>query len=116
MCVVAVKKKLIRQKFYNFLKNFYPNILCPRQHTFIVKNLPKNLNGKIDRSKIRKVYEKKFDYSKLNKIFEENWSSLSESKKLNSLQNWDSLKQIELVILIEKKIKKKTLCKRNFKI
>ena len=28
------------------------------QATFIVKNLPKNLNGKIDRSKIRKVYEK----------------------------------------------------------
>ena len=26
--------------------------------------------------------KKKFDYSKLNKIFEENWSSLSESKKI----------------------------------
>lgn len=51
--------------------------------------------------------KKKFDYSKLNKIFEENWSSLSERKKLNSLQNWDSLKQIELIVLIEKKLKRK---------
>ncbi len=59
--------------------------------------------------------KKKFDYSKLNKIFEENWSSLSESKKLNSLQNWDSLKQIELVILIEKKLKRKLSVKEILK-
>ena len=59
--------------------------------------------------------KKKFDYSKLNKIFEENWSSLSESKKLNSLQNWDSLKQIELVILIEKKLKRKLSIKEMLK-
>ena len=59
--------------------------------------------------------KKKFDYSKLNKIFEEDWSSLSERKKLNSLENWDSLKQIELVVLIEKKLKRKLSIKEILK-
>ena len=59
--------------------------------------------------------KKKFNYSKLNKIFEEDWSSLSERKKLNSLENWDSLKQIELVVLIEKKLKRKLSIKEILK-
>ena len=50
---------------------------------------------------------KKSYQSQLNKIFEEDWSSLPQNTKLNRLNNWDSLKQIELVTLIEKKIKKK---------
>ena len=49
---------------------------------------------------------KKSYQSQLNKIFEEDWSSLPQNTKLNRLNNWDSLKQIELVTLIEKKIKK----------
>lgn len=50
---------------------------------------------------------KNYYQTQLNKIFEEDWSSLSQNTKLNRLNNWDSLKQIELVALIEKKIKKK---------
>tara|TARA_S200000501_G_C20410965_1_gene563495 strand:+ start:74 stop:289 length:216 start_codon:yes stop_codon:yes gene_type:complete len=50
---------------------------------------------------------KNYYQTQLNKIFEEDWSSLSQNTKLNRLNNWDSLKQIELVGLIEKKIKKK---------
>ena len=50
---------------------------------------------------------KKSYQSQLDKIFEEDWSSLPQNTKLNRLNNWDSLKQIELVTLIEKKIKKK---------
>ena len=50
---------------------------------------------------------KNYYQKQLNKIFDEDWSSLSQNTKLNRLNNWDSLKQIELVALIEKKIKKK---------
>ena len=68
--------------------------------------MKKNFNGKIDRNGIKNFYEKSYQ-SQLNKIFEEDWSSLPQNTKLNRLNNWDSLKQIELVTLIEKKIKKK---------
>lgn len=58
VCVVAVKKKIDQAETLQFLKKFLPKYFMP-QAIFIIKNLPKNLNGKIDRSKIRKVYEKK---------------------------------------------------------
>ena len=49
----------------------------------------------------------------LNSIFEENWDKLQDKKKLSSLSNWDSIKQIELVLFLEKQIKKKTNNQRN---
>lgn len=42
----------------------------------------------------------------LNSIFEENWDKLQDKKKLSSLSNWDFIKQVELVLFLEKQIKK----------
>ena len=52
----------------------------------------------------------------LNSIFEENWDKLQDKKKLSSLSNWDSIKQIELVLFLEKQIKKKLTIKEIVKI
>lgn len=52
----------------------------------------------------------------LNSIFEENWEELKDNKKLLDLYNWDSLKQIELVLFLEKQIKKKLTVKEIVKI
>ena len=43
-------------------------------------------------------------------------NSLSENTKLKNLSNWDSLKQLELVSLIEKKLKKKLSIEEILKI
>ena len=55
----------------------------------------------------------KFNFRGIDKIFSENLNSLSENTKLKNLSNWDSLKQLELVSLIEKKLKKKTFNRKN---
>lgn len=51
--------------------------------------------------------KKKFNFKSIDKIFVEDLNSLPENTKLKNLTNWDSLKQLELVSLLEKKIKKK---------
>ena len=43
----------------------------------------------------------------LDRIFQINWSKLKASKSLKDLDGWDSLKQIQLILLVEKLIKKK---------
>lgn len=51
--------------------------------------------------------KKEFNFKGIEKIFTENLNSLSDNMKLKNLSNWDSLKQLELVSLLEKKFKKK---------
>ena len=58
----------------------------------------------------------KFNFRGIDKIFSENLNSLSENTKLKNLSNWDSLKQLELVSLIEKKLKKKLSIEEILKI
>ena len=58
----------------------------------------------------------KFDFKNVDKIFIEDLNNLSDKTKLNKLSNWDSLKQLELVSLLEKKLKKKLSIKEIIKI
>ena len=51
--------------------------------------------------------QKKFNFRGIDKIFIEDLNNLSEKTKLKNLSNWDSLKQLELFSLLEKKIKTK---------
>ena len=51
--------------------------------------------------------QKKFNFRGIDKIFKEDLNNLSEKTKIKNLSNWDSLKQLELVSLLEKKIKTK---------
>ena len=60
--------------------------------------------------------KKKFNTKELDRIFEEKWTDLSEKIKLEQLSNWDSLKQVELVVLLEKKMKKKLSIKEIINI
>lgn len=53
--------------------------------------------------------KKKFNFKSIDKIFIEDLNTLNEKTQLKNLSNWDSLKQLELVSLIEKKFKKKLL-------
>ena len=52
----------------------------------------------------------------LDRIFQINWSKLKASKSLKDLDGWDSLKQIQLILLVEKLIKKKLEVKNILKI
>tara|TARA_B100001063_G_C16560374_1_gene450651 strand:- start:98 stop:316 length:219 start_codon:yes stop_codon:yes gene_type:complete len=58
----------------------------------------------------------KFDFKNVDKIFIEDLNNLSDRTQLNKLSNWDSLKQLELVSLLEKKLKKKLSIKEIIKI
>ncbi len=58
----------------------------------------------------------KFNFKNLDKIFIEDLNNLSDKTQLNKLSNWDSLKQLELVSLLEKKLKKKLSIKEIIKI
>ncbi len=60
--------------------------------------------------------KKKFNFKGIDQIFVEDLSSLSEKTLLKNLSNWDSLKQLELVSLLEKKFKKKLSAKEILKI
>lgn len=51
--------------------------------------------------------KKEFNFKGIEKIFTEDLNTLSDKVKLKNLSNWDSLKQLELVSLLEKKFKKK---------
>ncbi len=58
----------------------------------------------------------KFNFKGLEKIFTEDLNNLSEKTKLQKLSNWDSLKQLEMVSLIEKTIKKRLSIQEILKI
>ena len=60
--------------------------------------------------------EKKFNFKGIDKIFIEDINILSEKTQLKNLSNWDSLKQLELVSLLEKKLKKKLSIQEILKI
>ena len=60
--------------------------------------------------------EKKFNFKGIDKIFIEDINILSEKTQLKNLSNWDSLKQLELVSLLEKKFKKKLSIQEILKI
>ena len=60
--------------------------------------------------------EKKFNFRGIDKIFIEDINLLSEKTQLKNLSNWDSLKQLELVSLLEKKLKKKLSIQEILKI
>ena len=60
--------------------------------------------------------EKKFNFRGIDKIFIEDIDLLSEKTQLKNLSNWDSLKQLELVSLLEKKFKKKLSIQEILKI
>lgn len=60
--------------------------------------------------------KKKFNFKEINKLFSEDLNTLSENTKLKDLSNWDSLKQLELISLLEKNLKKKLTIKEILKI
>jgi acyl carrier protein len=60
--------------------------------------------------------KKKFNFKGIDKIFVEDLNTLSDKTQLKSLSNWDSLKQLELVSLLEKKYKKKLSIQEILKI
>lgn len=60
--------------------------------------------------------KKKFNFKGIDKIFVEDLNILSEKTQLKNLSNWDSLKQLELVSLLEKKLKKKLSIQEILKI
>ena len=57
IAVISSKKNINKFILLKFIKKFLPNYFLP-QEIFIVKNLKKNFNGKIDRNGIKKFYEK----------------------------------------------------------
>lgn len=59
---------------------------------------------------------RKFNFRGIDKIFIEDINLLSEKTQLKNLSNWDSLKQLELVSLLEKKFKKKLSIQEILKI
>ena len=50
--------------------------------------------------------EKKQLYKQLSIMFDLDLKKVKSNLSLNSIRNWDSLKQMELIFFIEKKIKK----------
>ena len=60
--------------------------------------------------------KKKFNFKGIDKIFIEDLNILSEKTLLKNLSNWDSLKQLQLVSLLEKKLKKKLSIQEILKI
>jgi len=60
--------------------------------------------------------KKKFNFKGVDKIFVEDLDTLSDKTQLKKLSNWDSLKQLELVLLLEKKSKKKFSIQEILKI
>ena len=56
------------------------------------------------------------NFKGIDKIFVEDLNSLSENTLLKNLTNWDSLKQLELISLLEKNLKKKLSIQEILKI
>ena len=59
--VISTNKKLKKDQIYSFIKKYLPKYFLP-QEIFFVKDLPKNFNGKIDRTLIKKKYEKEIRF------------------------------------------------------
>ena len=59
--VISTNKKLKKDQIYSFIKKYLPKYFLP-QDIFFVKDLPKNFNGKIDRTLIKKKYEKEIQF------------------------------------------------------
>tara|TARA_B100001059_G_C17766685_1_gene546018 strand:+ start:1082 stop:1300 length:219 start_codon:yes stop_codon:yes gene_type:complete len=60
--------------------------------------------------------KKELAIKELDKLFHNKWKSYKNNKLLKDTEGWDSFKQIQLVILIEKKIKKKLSVQKILKI
>ena len=50
--------------------------------------------------------KKELIIKELDKLFHNKWHSYKNSTSLKNTDGWDSLKQIQLVLLLEKKLKK----------
>jgi D-alanine--poly(phosphoribitol) ligase subunit 1 len=59
--VISTNQKLKKEEIYSFIKEYLPKYFLP-QEVFFVKDLPKNFNGKIDRTLIKKNYEKEIQF------------------------------------------------------
>jgi len=60
--------------------------------------------------------KKELAIKELEKLFHNKWQSYNNKKLLKDTDGWDSLKQIQLILLIEKKIKKKLSIQKILKI
>lgn len=60
--------------------------------------------------------KEKLTIKKLDKLFLNNWQSYKNSMLLKNIDGWDSLKQIHLIMLIEKNLGKKLNLKDILKI
>jgi len=60
--------------------------------------------------------KEKLTIKKLDKLFLNNWQSYKNSMLLKNIDGWDSLKQINLIMLIEKNLGKKLNLKDILKI
>ena len=58
IAVLSVKKKIEKSEILFFLKKYLPKYFLPK-YVFFTKNLLKNSSNKIDRVKLKKIYEKK---------------------------------------------------------
>ncbi len=55
--VISTNQKLKKNEIYSFIKKYLPKYFLP-QEVYFVKDLPKNFNGKIDRTLIKRNYGK----------------------------------------------------------
>lgn len=60
--------------------------------------------------------KKELIIKELNNLFHKEWQSYNNTKLLKDTYGWDSLKQIQLILLIEKKLKKKLSVQNILKI
>ena len=58
IAVVSSKKIRSKEYIYKELRLKLPSYMIP-SNIFLLKKMPKNANGKIDRAKLEKIYEKK---------------------------------------------------------
>lgn len=59
--VIAIKQKLTKIEIIEFIKKYLPSYFMP-QEIFLIKDLPKNSNGKINRTLIKDIYGKKIQF------------------------------------------------------
>ena len=77
----------------------------------------KNANGKIDRAKIKKIYEtKKQLFKKLSILFDIKEIEIKPNLVLQNIHSMDSLKHMELISFIEKSLKRQLNSKKINKI
>ena len=65
---------------------------------------------------LKNIMKNELVIKELDKLFHNKWKSYENKKLLKDTSGWDSFKQIQLVILLEKKIKKKLSVKKILKI